>query len=97
MLQMTISYLAITFGIHLAWQIRVTAKMLNLFLTLKMVMFLTGVDPKTDPYSYVVIQNTKENVTDLIDEKQCRHEGCHCSLAKAHQLIITIRVSQVFL
>ena len=44
---------------------RVTTKMLNLFLTLKMVIFLTGFDPKADPYSYVVIQNTKVNDTDL--------------------------------
>ena len=48
-----------------AWQIRVTTKMLNLFLTLKMVIFLTGFDPKTDPYSYVVIQNMKVNVIDF--------------------------------
>ena len=39
--------------------------MLNLFLTLKMVIFLTGFDPETDPYSYVVIQRLKENVTGL--------------------------------
>ena len=39
--------------------------MLNLFLTLKMVIFLTGFDPETDPYSYVVIQNMKVNATNL--------------------------------
>ena len=50
---------------YYTWQIRVTVKMLNLFLTLKMVIFLTGFDPKTDPYSYVVIQNLKVNVTNL--------------------------------
>ena len=31
--------------LHAAWQIRVTTKMLNLFLTLKIVEFLTGFDP----------------------------------------------------
>ena len=52
-------------ALHLAWQIRVTAKMLNLFLTLKMVIFLTGFDPRTDPYIYVVKHSIEVNVTDI--------------------------------
>ena len=39
--------------------------MLNLFLTLKMVIFLTGFDPKTDPYIYVVKHSIEVNVTDI--------------------------------
>ena len=57
--------LALYLELHLAWQIRVTAKMLNLFLTLKMVMFLTGFDPKTDPYIHVVKHSIEVNVTDI--------------------------------
>ena len=80
------------FWLHLAWQIRVTAKMLNLFLTLKIVIFLTGFDPKTDPYSYVVIQNIE-----VMMKNNARMKVCHCLLAKRHQDIIILRVSQVFL